>query len=129
MTKFNPFEYSVKMCNELGKANLLLEFVETNAHDPRKRLYQVLYKNTHERATAPNITQKDLIEKYMGFQNYNLHRWFIVLQTVNYAGILDVIPVRLSAIKNAVLEYGEVKANKQLGEKISGLFNKHLLTK
>ena len=65
----------------------------------------------------------------MGFQNYNLDRWFIVLQTVNYAGILDVIPVRLSAIKNAVLEYGEVKANKQLGEKISGLFNKHLLTK
>ena len=129
MKRLNPFEYSVKMCNELGKANLLLEFVETNAHDPRKRFYQVLYKNTHEPATAPNITQKDLIEKYMGFQNYNLDRWFIVLQTVNYAGILDVIPVRLSAIKNAVLEYGEVKANKQLGEKISGLFNKHLLTK
>ena len=129
MTKFNPFEYSVKMCNELGRANLLLEFVETNAHDPSKRLYQVLYKNTHERATAPNITQKDLIEKYMGFQNYNLDRWFIVLQTVNHAGILDVIPVRLSAIKNAVLEYGEVKANKQLGEKISGLFIKHLSTK
>ncbi len=35
---------------------------------------------------------------------------------------------QLSAIKNAVLEYGEVKANKQLGEKISGLFNKHLST-
>ena len=33
---------------------------------------------------------------------------------------------QLSAIKNAVLEYGEVKANKQLGEKIVGLFNKHL---
>ena len=33
---------------------------------------------------------------------------------------------QLSAIKNAVLEYGEVKANKHLGEKISGLFNKHL---
>ena len=76
MTKFNPFEYSVKMCNELGKANLLLEFVETNAHDPSNRLYQVLYKNTHERATALNITQKVLTEKYMGFQNYNPDRWF-----------------------------------------------------
>ena len=129
MKRFNPFEYSVKMCNELSKANLLLEFVETNAHDPRKRFYQVLYKNTHEPATAPDITQKALIEKYMGFQNYNPDRWFIVLQTVNHAGILDVIPVRLSAIKNAVLEYGEVKANKHLGEKIIGLFNKHLLTK
>ena len=95
MTKFNPFEYSVKMCNELGRANLLLEFVETNAQDPSKRLYQVLYKNTHERATALNITQKALIEKYMGFQNYNPDRWFIVLRTVNHAGILDVIPVRI----------------------------------
>ena len=95
MTKFNPFEYSVKMCNELGKANLLLEFVETNAHDPRKRFYQVLYKNTHEPATTPDITQKALIEKYMGFQNYNPDRWFIVLQTVNHAGILDVKSVRI----------------------------------
>ena len=129
MTKFKPFEYSVKMCNELGKANLLLEFVETDAHEPRKRFYQVLYKNTHEPATTLNMTQKALIEKYMGFQNYNPDRWFIVLQTVNHAGILDVIPVRLSAIKNAVLEYGEVKADKILGEKISGLFNKHLSTK
>ena len=83
------------MCNELGKANLLLEFVETNAHDPSKRLYQVLYKNTHEPATAPDITQKDLIEKYIGFQDYNLDRWFIVLQTVNHAGILDMKSVRI----------------------------------
>ena len=90
---------------------------------------QVLYINTHEPATAPDITQKALIEKYMGFQNYNPDRWFIVLQTVNHAGILDMIPVWLSAIKNAVLEYGEVKANKILGEKISGLFIKHLSTK
>jgi hypothetical protein len=89
MTKFNPFEYSVKMCNELDKANLLLEFVETNVHEPRKRFYQVLYKNTHEPATVLNIIQKALIEKYMGFQNYNPDRWFIVLQTVNHAGILD----------------------------------------
>ena len=95
MTKFNPFEYSVKMCNELGKAYLLLEFVETNAHDPSKRLYQVLDKNTHERATALNITQKALIKKYMGFQNYNTDRWYIVLRTVNHAGILDVMPVRI----------------------------------
>lgn len=129
MTKFNPFEYSVKMCNELDKANLLLQFVGTNAYDPRKRFYQVLYKNTHEPATVLNIIQKALIEKYMGFQNYYPDRWFIVLQTVNHAGILDVIPVRPSAIKNAVLEYGEVEANKILGEKISGLFNKHLSTK
>lgn len=62
-TKFKPFEYSVKLCNELGRANLLLEFVETNAHNPSKRLYQVLYENTHERATTLNITQKALIEK------------------------------------------------------------------
>ncbi len=83
------------MCDELDRANLVLEFVEKNAYDPSKRLYQVLYKNTHERATALNITQIALVEKYMGFQNYNPDRWFIVLRTVIHAGILDVIPVRI----------------------------------
>ena len=62
-TKFKPFEYSVKLCNRQGKANLLLEFVKTNAHDPIS-IYRVLYKNTHERATTLNITQKIQFEKY-----------------------------------------------------------------
>jgi hypothetical protein len=33
---------------------------------------------------------------------------------------------QLFAIKNALLEYGEVQANKELKHKISGLFGKHL---
>ena len=32
---------------------------------------------------------------------------------------------QLFAIKNAILEYGEVKANKELKDKIMGLFGKH----
>ena len=53
-------------------------------------------------------------------------RWEIidVLSAAKQLGVRQ----QLSAVKNAVLEYGEVKANKQLGEKISGLFNKHLST-
>jgi len=34
---------------------------------------------------------------------------------------------QLSAVKNAILEYGEVKANAQLKDKINGLFKKHLV--
>jgi steroid delta-isomerase-like uncharacterized protein len=35
---------------------------------------------------------------------------------------------QLTAIKNAILEYGEVQANKALKQKIYGLFGKHLST-
>ena len=55
-----------------------------------------------------------------------IERWELIdiLSAAKQLGVRQ----QLSAIKNAVLEYGEVKANKQLGEKISGLFNKHLST-
>jgi predicted SnoaL-like aldol condensation-catalyzing enzyme len=33
---------------------------------------------------------------------------------------------QLSAVKNAILEYGEVQANAQLKDKINSLFKKHL---
>jgi hypothetical protein len=33
---------------------------------------------------------------------------------------------QLYAIRNAILEYGEVKANKELKQKINGLFRRHL---
>ena len=53
-----------------------------------------------------------------------IERWELIdiLSAAKQLGVRQ----QLSAIKNAVLEYGEVKANKQLGKKISGLFNKHL---
>ena len=55
-----------------------------------------------------------------------IERWELIdiLSAAKQLGVRQ----QLSAIKNAVLEYGEVKGNKQLGEKISGLFNKHLST-
>lgn len=55
-----------------------------------------------------------------------VERWELIdiLSAAKQLGVRQ----QLSAIKNAVLEYGEVKANKQLGDKISGLFNKHLST-
>ena len=50
--------------------------------------------------------------------------------------ILDVVSAmkqlgarqQLSAVKNAILEYAEVRANTDLKTKINGLFNKHQIT-
>jgi len=55
-----------------------------------------------------------------------IERWELIdiLSAAKQLGVRQ----QLSAIKNAVLEYGEVKTNKQLGEKINRLFNKHLST-
>ena len=47
-TKFKPFEYSVKLCNRLGEANLLLEFVKTNAHDPSDFIGCYIKTHTNE---------------------------------------------------------------------------------
>jgi hypothetical protein len=35
---------------------------------------------------------------------------------------------QLSAVKNAILEYAEVRTNQGLKQKINGLFNKHQTT-
>jgi hypothetical protein len=35
---------------------------------------------------------------------------------------------QLSAVKNAIFKYAEVRANKDLKNKINGLFNKHQIT-
>ena len=52
-----------------------------------------------------------------------IERWEIIdiLSAAKQLGVKQ----QLFAIKNAILEYGEVKANKELKEKITGLFGKH----
>jgi steroid delta-isomerase-like uncharacterized protein len=52
-----------------------------------------------------------------------MERWEIIdiLSAAKQLGVKQ----QLFAIKNAILEYGEVKANKELKEKIIGLFGKH----
>ena len=56
-----------------------------------------------------------------------VERWEIIdlLSAAKQLGIRQ----QLSAVKNTILEYGEVKANAQLKDKINGLFKKHLSTK
>ena len=53
-----------------------------------------------------------------------IERWEIM----DLFSMMQQLGVRqqLSAIKNAILEYGEVHANKELKRKINGLFGKHL---
>lgn len=53
-----------------------------------------------------------------------VERWEIIdlLSAAKQLGVRQ----QLSAVKNAILEYGEVKANAQLKDKINGLFKKHL---
>ena len=50
-------------------------------------------------------------------------RWEVIdiLSAAKQLGVRQ----QLSALKNAILEYGEVQANVQLKEKINGLFKKH----
>ena len=52
-------------------------------------------------------------------------RWEIIdlLSTAKQLGVRQ----QFSAVKNAILEYGEVQANVQLKDKINGLFKKHLV--
>jgi steroid delta-isomerase-like uncharacterized protein len=52
-----------------------------------------------------------------------MERWEIIdiLSAAKQLGMRQ----QLFAIKNTILEYGEVKANKELKEKIMGLFGKH----
>ena len=52
-----------------------------------------------------------------------MERWEIIdiLSAAQQLGVKQ----QLFAIKNAILEYGEVKANKELKDKIMGLFGKH----
>ena len=54
-----------------------------------------------------------------------VERWEIIdlLSAAKQLGVRQ----QLSAVKNAILEYGEVKANAQLKDKINGLFKKHLI--
>lgn len=56
-----------------------------------------------------------------------IERWEVldILSAAKQLGIGQ----QLSALKNAILEYGEVQANTQLKEKINGLFKKHLSAK
>jgi predicted ester cyclase len=51
-------------------------------------------------------------------------RWEVIdlLSAAKQLGVRQ----QLSAIKNAILEYGEVQANAKLKDKINGLFKKHL---
>ena len=51
-------------------------------------------------------------------------RWEVIdiLSAAKQLGVRQ----QLSALKNAILEYGEVQANAQLKDKINGLFKKHL---
>ena len=53
-----------------------------------------------------------------------IERWEVIdiLSAAKQLGVRQ----KLSAVKNAILEYGEVQANIQLKEKINGLFKKHL---
>ena len=50
-------------------------------------------------------------------------RW----EVIDLPSIIKQLRMRqqLSAIRNAILEYAEIKANKELAEKIIGLFKKH----
>jgi predicted ester cyclase len=52
-------------------------------------------------------------------------RWEIIdlLSAAKQLGVRQ----QLAAVKSALLEYGEVKANAQLKDKINGLFKKHLV--
>jgi hypothetical protein len=51
-------------------------------------------------------------------------RWEVIdiLSAAKQSGVRQ----QLSALKNAILEYGVVQANVQLKDKINGLFKKHL---
>lgn len=53
-----------------------------------------------------------------------VERWEII----DMVSVMKQLDVRqqLSAVKNAILEYAEVRANKELKEKIGRLFGKHL---
>lgn len=53
-----------------------------------------------------------------------MERWEVIdiISAAKQLGIKQ----QLFAIKNAILEYGEIQANKDLKQKISGLFGKHL---
>jgi len=55
-----------------------------------------------------------------------IERWEII----DMVSMMQQLGVRqqLTAIKNAILEYGEIQANKELKRKINGLFGKHLST-
>ncbi|RPH74125.1 hypothetical protein EHM76_04090 [bacterium] len=52
-----------------------------------------------------------------------IERWEIIdiLSTAKQLGVKQ----HLFVIKNAILEYAEVKGNKELKEKIIGMFGKH----
>lgn len=61
---------------------------------------------------------------FFRFKDYKItERWEVIdiLSAAKQLGLKQ----QLSVIKNAILEYGEVKGNKELKEKIIGLFGKH----
>jgi hypothetical protein len=55
-----------------------------------------------------------------------IDRWEIIdmLSMMKQLGVRQ----QLSAVKNSILEYAEIQANKELKRKINGLFKKHLIT-
>ena len=62
---------------------------------------------------------------FFHFKNSKIMERWEVIDILSAAKQLGVRQ-QLTALRNAILEYGEVQANKELKEKIKGIFGKHL---
>jgi predicted ester cyclase len=75
----------------------------------------------------PPSDQQNRVDGMVFFHFKNskiIERWEII-DILSAAKQLSVRQ-QISALKNAILEYGEVKANQELKQKIKGLFSRHL---